>query len=128
LVRDLNTLYRDHPALHVKDSEPEGFQWVEANDADRSVLAWIRRGEATDAPCLVVCNFTPMERTDLRIGLPDAGNWREILNTDAAAYGGGNRGNLGGVTAEDAPWQGQPFSAAITLPPLSVLVFTRDVA
>jgi 1,4-alpha-glucan branching enzyme len=126
LIGDLNTLYRATPALHARDSEPEGFQWIEGGDAENSILAWVRRGREGDAPCLVVCNFTPVERRDHRIGLPEPGRWAEVLNTDAIAYYGGGRGNLGGVTAEAKPWMGQPFSAPITLPPLSTLFFRLD--
>jgi len=125
LVRDLNTLYRSHGALHVKDCDPGGFQWIEVNDADTSVLSWIRRGNPGDAEVVVVCNFTPVERTDYHMGLPQAGLWREVLNTDAAVYGGGNRGNMGGITGTDAPHQGQPASARVVLPPLSTLIFIR---
>jgi 1,4-alpha-glucan branching enzyme len=126
LVRDLNTLYRSTPALHAKDCEPDGFQWIEGGDAENSILAWVRRGGPDDPPAVVVCNFTPLERRDHRIGLPAAGRWSEALNTDAALYGGANKGNMGGVVAEARPWMGQPFSAAMTLPPLSTLIFTLD--
>jgi 1,4-alpha-glucan branching enzyme len=121
LVRDLNTLYRAQPALHYRDCEATGFQWLEANDAEHSILAWIRRGGEEDRPVVVICNFTPVERRDWRIGLPASGRWSEVLNTDAGIYGGGNRGNLGGVQAVDTPAHGQPFSASVTLPPLSAL-------
>ncbi|MCE8439342.1 1,4-alpha-glucan branching protein GlgB [Rhodovulum sulfidophilum] len=121
LVRDLNTLYRATPALHVRDCEPEGFRWVEANAADISVYAWLRQGQAGDPPVAVVANLTPVERRGVRLGLPQAGRWREVLNTDAALYGGGNRGNLGGVVAGGVAHHGLPASAELTLPPLSVL-------
>ncbi|ARC88720.1 1,4-alpha-glucan branching protein GlgB [Rhodovulum sp. MB263] len=121
LVRDLNTLYRATPALHVRDCEPEGFRWVEANAADMSVYAWLRQGLDGDPPVAVVANLTPVERTGFRLGLPRPGRWREVMNTDAAIYGGGNRGNLGGVLAGEREHQGLPFSAELTLPPLSVL-------
>ncbi|NAZ36062.1 1,4-alpha-glucan branching protein GlgB [Rubellimicrobium sp. CFH 75288] len=126
LVRDLNTLYRALPALHARDCEPEGFRWIEGGDADNSILAWARFGFERDAPCVVVCNFTPVERRSHRIGLPAPGRWTEAINTDAALYGGGNRGNAGGVVAEERPWMGQPWSAEMTLPPLSTLIFRLD--
>lgn len=126
LVRDLNALYRANPALHVKDCEPDGFQWIDGGDAAQSVLSFIRRGAPEDPPIVVVCNFTPVERTDYRIGFPLSGQWAEVLNTDSSAYGGGNRGNLGGVRANGKPWHGQPTSAAVTLPPLSTLMFRLD--
>ncbi|MGQ0566007.1 MAG: 1,4-alpha-glucan branching protein GlgB [Gemmobacter sp.] len=120
LVRDLNRVYRDNPALHVNDCRPEGFQWLESNDAAASTYAWIRRGNAGDPEVVALVNMTPVERRQ-RIGLPVKGHWDEILNSDAALYGGGNRGNLGGVTAEPTPWQGQAQSALVTLPPLSAI-------
>jgi len=126
LVRDLNALYRGTPALHAKDCEPDGFAWIEGADADRSIYAWVRRGDAGDPPCVVVCNFTSIERRDVRIGLPEAGRWREALNTDAGVYGGGDRGNLGGVDADGEGWMGQPASAIMTIPPLATLFFTLD--
>jgi 1,4-alpha-glucan branching enzyme len=120
LVRDLNRIYRATPALHVNDCRPEGFQWLEANDAEHSVYAWVRRGGPGDPAVVAVVNMTPVERR-WRLGLPAAGAWAEVLNTDAAVYGGGNRGNLGGVVAEAVPWHGQAQSAHVTLPPLSAI-------
>jgi 1,4-alpha-glucan branching enzyme len=125
LVRDLNRVYRDHPALHVNDCRPEGFQWIESNDAEAGVYSFLRLGKDGDKPVVAVINMTPVERS-YRLGLPEAGTWREILNTDAALYGGGNRGNLGGVTTEKTPWHGRPHSALVTLPPLSAVYLQRD--
>jgi len=124
LVRDLNALYRDNPALHVNDTRPEGFVWLEANDADASVFAYVRKGAPGDPMVVVALNMTPVER-NYRLGLPAVGQWDEVLNTDAAAYGGGNRGNLGGVRAEPVPWHGQAQSARVTLPPLSAVIFRQ---
>ena len=124
LVRDLNRLYRATPALHVNDCRPEGFQWIEANDAEGSVYAWVRKGRAGDPMVVVAVNMTPVERR-YRLGLPAGGHWAEVLNTDAGGYGGGNRGNMGGVTAETTPWHGQAQSALVTLPPLSAVYFKQ---
>ena len=124
LVRDLNRLYRDTPALHVNDTRPEGFDWIESNDAGASVYAWVRKGRAGDPMVVCVVNMTPVERS-YRLGLPAAGHWDEILNTDATHYGGGNRGNMGGVTTEAVAWHGQAQSALVTLPPLSALWFRQ---
>ncbi|PTX54962.1 1,4-alpha-glucan branching enzyme [Litoreibacter ponti] len=126
LVRDLNKAYAAHPALHKYDCEERGFQWIEANDADRSVYAWIRRGDADDADIVVICNFTPMEQTGYTLGLPSEGAWSEILNSDAGIYGGADRGNLGKVTAKPEPSHGQPASAQLTLPPLSTIFLKKD--
>ncbi len=125
LVRDLNRVYRETPALHVNDCRPEGFDWIESNDAEAGFYAWVRKGRDGDKPVVAAVNMTPIERK-LRLGLPIAGKWREILNTDAEAYGGGNRGNFGGVTTEKTPWHGQLQSALVTLPPLSALYLMQD--
>jgi 1,4-alpha-glucan branching enzyme len=126
LVRDLNTLYRGEPALHVSDTDPGGFQWIEADDAANSVYSWIRRGGPEDPNVVVVCNFTPVERPGYRVGLPAAGPWREALNTDAQIYGGQGRGNFGVVTAQTDPHQGQAASAEIYLPPLAAIFLVQD--
>ncbi|SEQ47309.1 1,4-alpha-glucan branching enzyme [Loktanella sp. DSM 29012] len=125
-VRDLNTLYRATPALHVNDVRPSGFQWLEANDTDASVFAFVRIGGVDDPKVVVVMNMTPIERTGYRIGLPAKGRWREALNSDAEAYGGGGRGNMGGVDAETRAWMGQDHSAEVTIPPLSTVIFVQD--
>ncbi|HLQ18801.1 MAG TPA: alpha amylase C-terminal domain-containing protein, partial [Tabrizicola sp.] len=125
LVRDLNRVYRDTRALHVNDTRPEGFAWIEGNDAEAGVFAWVRKGDADDRQVVAVVNMTPLER-QYRLGLPAAGKWHEILNTDAEIYGGGNRGNLGGVTTEKTPWHGQHQSALVTLPPLSAVYLQQD--
>ncbi|MEA2254298.1 MAG: 1,4-alpha-glucan branching enzyme [Solirubrobacteraceae bacterium] len=122
LVRDLNHVYRDTPALWEVDFDSSGFWWLEPNDAENNIVAFCRAG-ADPARDVIACvmNLSPVPRTGYRLGLPQAGPWREALNTDAAAYGGTNTGNLGGVEAEGVGWHGQPFSAEVTLPPLSVL-------
>ena len=124
LVRDLNRVYRENRALHVNDTRPEGFEWIESNDAGASVYAWLRKGDAADPAVVAVVNLTPVERS-YRLGLPEAGHWDEILNTDAAVYGGMNRGNLGGVTAEAVAWHGRAQSALVTLPPLAAVYFRK---
>jgi 1,4-alpha-glucan branching enzyme len=128
LVRDLNRVYRDTEALWALDSEPEGFRWLEPNDAENNVVAFSRASDPTHAGDVLTCvaNLSPVPREGYRVGLPRAGHWREALNTDAACYGGSNVGNLGGVEAEPVPWHGQPFSAALTLPPLAVLWLRPD--
>jgi|HigsolmetaAR203D_1030402.scaffolds.fasta_scaffold00512_9 1,4-alpha-glucan branching enzyme len=123
LVRDLNRLYRETPALHVLDCEPAGFEWIEAQDVDNSVLAWLRRGRDEDPPVLVVANFTPVPLQNYRIGVPSGGYWREIFNSDAGLYGGTDTGNAGGVEAEGRESQGRPYSLSLILPPLGAVVF-----
>jgi 1,4-alpha-glucan branching enzyme len=123
LVGDLNALYRAHPALWRRDTDPGGFQWLEPEARAQSILAWVRHGATGDLPVVVVVNLTPVARR-WRCGLPQGGDWVEVLNTDAAPYGGGNRGNLGRVAAGPEPWHGQAHSAELTLPPLSTLFLT----
>jgi 1,4-alpha-glucan branching enzyme len=121
LVRDLNRLHRERGALHERDCEPGGFRWIVVDDRDHSVFAWIREGAPGTSPVVAVANFTPVPRTGYRVGLPCAGRWREILNTDAAEYGGSGCGNGGAVGTENTPSHGQAQSAAITVPPLGTL-------
>ncbi len=128
LVRDLNGLYRDTPALHARDCRGDGFAWIEEHDAAQSVFAWVRRGEGPQDMAVVICNFTPIERQGHVLGLPQAGPWREALNTDASAYGGGGSGNLGRVMAEPGESHGQPARASLTLPPLSTLILLPETA
>ena len=123
LVRDLNHCYRRHPALWEVDGDPRGFTWIEGGDADRSVVAFARRSADDGQQVVCVANLTPVVREGYRVGLPAEGRWTEVLNTDAAHYGGSNVGNLGGVDAEDRPWHGQQWSAEMTLPPLGVVWF-----
>ena len=125
LVRDLNRVYRDTPALHVNDTRPEGFDWIEAGDADASTYAWVRKGRAGDPMVVAVVNMTPVQRT-YRLGLPAKGGWAELLNTDSSIYGGANAGNQGGVMTEDVPSHGQTQSALVTLPPLSAVYFIQE--
>jgi 1,4-alpha-glucan branching enzyme len=122
LVRDLNRLYREIPALHELDCEPEGFEWIDCNDSEQSVISYLRRGKDGKPGAIVICNFTPVVREAYRVGVPLAGYYRERLNSDAAIYGGSGVGNLGGKMAEPVACHGQPCSLSLTLPPLSTLV------
>ena len=128
LIRDLNQIYRETPALHVKDCDPGGFQWIDANASEDSLYSWIRRGHDGDTEVVVICNFTPVERADYDCAMPIAGKWREALNTDAGTYGGGNRGNMGTVTAREEARHGQPATATVTIPPLSTVILTFEGA
>jgi len=121
LARDFNRLYRDIPALHEQDFEAAGFAWSDCHDADQSVLSFLRYGR--DGACvLVALNFTPVPRRGYRIGVPRAGGWREILNSDSSYYGGGDLGNGGVVDAQPAPLHGFPAHLELTLPPLAAIV------
>jgi len=122
-VGDLNRVYRDVPALHQRDFSPDGFEWVDADDSQQSVLSFLRKSPATNEAVLAICNFTPIPRLHYRVGVPGGGFWKEILNSDATAYGGLGHGNLGGQEARAVPCHGRPFSLDLTLPPLAALFF-----
>ena len=124
LVRDLNRLYATQPALHVLDCDGAGFQWVRHDDADLCVLAFVRLSGDSSPPLLVVCNFTPTVHRGLRLGVPRAGRWVELLNTDSAHYGGSNVGTpLGQAHSEALPWDGRDESIVVDLPPLATVFF-----
>jgi 1,4-alpha-glucan branching enzyme len=122
LVGDLNRVYRSEPALYELDFSPEGFEWVDVNNSESSVIAFLRKSAGDGAPLLVVCNFTPVPRANFLIGVPQRGIWREIINTDARDYGGSGWGNLGGVESVPVSSHGRVESVSLSLPPLSTLV------
>jgi len=123
LVKDLNHLHSREAALHEVDFEWQGFEWVEVADAASSVLAFIRRAKDPENFVVVACNFTPVVRDNYRVGVPVAGFYREILNTDSAHYEGKDVGNSGGVEAEPVPWSNRPYSIKLRLPPLAAVYF-----
>ncbi|MEO8508363.1 MAG: alpha amylase C-terminal domain-containing protein, partial [Betaproteobacteria bacterium] len=119
-IADLNALYRREKALHEIDFDPAGFEWIDCNDAEASVLSFLRRPRE-GPPVLVVCNFTPVPRIDYVVGVPQGGFWRELLNSDARPYGGSGIGNLGGVEAAPVPAHGRFHSLSLHLPPLATV-------
>ncbi|HVA39600.1 MAG TPA: 1,4-alpha-glucan branching enzyme, partial [Candidatus Binataceae bacterium] len=123
LVGELNRFYRAQPALWEADHDQAGFQWIAADNADDNMIAFMRIAPANGQRLVCVGNFSPVPRQSYRIGVPRPGYYREILNTDAAIWGGSNAGNAGGVTADPVPYNGLPYSISITLPPLGVLWF-----
>ncbi len=126
-VMDLNQLYRDEPALYELDSHPAGFDWVDCHDADSSVLSFLRKAaDPAHGALLVICNFTPVPRHNYLVGVPYPGFWREILNSDAAIYGGSGIGNLGGRQADSVSAHGRPYSLSLTLPPLAALFLRHE--
>ena len=125
-VRDINRLYRSEPALYEMDCNPAGFEWIDCGDSDSSVVSLIRKGRSTSVIILAVCNFTPVPRYSYRMGAPRGGFWHEVLNSDAAQYGGSNMGNLGGLEAAPIALHGRPYSLTLTLPPLSVLFLKNE--
>jgi len=125
-VRDLNRLYRKERALHELDFSPAGFEWIDCNDSQQSILSLMRRGRSTGDVIVVVLNFTPVPRASYRVGAPRGGFWREVLNSDAGEYGGTGWGNFGGLVAEAVPFHGRPFSINLTLPPLGAVFLKSE--
>jgi 1,4-alpha-glucan branching enzyme len=125
LVRDLNRVYRSEPALYQADFTADGFEWLDVDDADISVIAFLRKSASAN-PVLVACNFTPMPRQNFLLGVPNRGLWREILNTDAREYGGAGWGNLGGVESVPVGAHGRVESINLTLPPLSTIMLRGE--
>ena len=128
LIRDCNRAYVGERSLHERDCESAGFRWVEVADAANSVFAWLRFGGDGALPVASISNLTPVPHDDYRIGLPRAGRWREIVNSDAAVYGGSNRGNKGAIVAHATPYHGQVASATIVVPPLATIWLVPDAA
>jgi len=122
-IRDLNRLYRIEPPLYEVDFNYSGFEWIDFHDTEQSVISFIRKGKRADDFLVVVCNFTPVPRYNYRIGVPEAGLYKEILNSDSAEYWGSGIGNAEGILSEDVSWNGKPHSISITLPPLGMIVF-----
>ncbi len=122
-VGDLNRLYRSEPALYERDLDPAGFEWIDCNDAESSVVSLLRKGATGHDLVLVACNFTPVPRPNYRVGAPRGGFWEEVLNSDAGVYGGSGWGNMGGVEAVPVPLHGRSHSLTLTLPPLAALFF-----
>jgi 1,4-alpha-glucan branching enzyme len=127
-VKELNRFYAQEPALHVQDYSPEGFEWVDFRDADSSTLSFLRKGKNPADTMLIVCNFTPVRRADYRVGVPLAGFWTQLLNSDGGEYGGSGDGNEPGIEADAIPWHGKDHSVSLTLPPLSALFFKPEIA
>ncbi|HEY7544334.1 MAG TPA: 1,4-alpha-glucan branching protein GlgB [Blastocatellia bacterium] len=125
-LSELNNFYRNEPALHELDFQSDGFEWVDFRDADKSAISFLRKAKSTDDSILVVCNFTPVPRTNYRVGVPEGGFWKEALNSDAREYGGSGYGNVGGMEASPVPSHGKFHSLSLTVPPLGVLFFKRE--
>ncbi len=124
-VRDLNTFYRGEPAMHERDCDPSGFEWVDCRDSDTSVVSLLRKAKDPNDCVLAVFNFTPVPRYNYQVGVPHGGRWAEVLNSDAPLYGGGGQGNFGGVEAAPIPRHGRDHLLTITLPPLGMAAFKR---
>jgi 1,4-alpha-glucan branching enzyme len=125
-MRDLNRLYAAQPALYEHDFDFGGFEWLEVNDVEQSVFAYMRFADNRGDFVVVVCNFTPAVRYNYRVGVPHKGYYRELLNSDADTYGGSGLGNMGGVQSEDVPWNVHGQSLSLTVPPLGILILKLD--
>jgi 1,4-alpha-glucan branching enzyme len=125
-VRDLNWFYRREAALHELDFSPAGFEWIDCNDSDSSVISLLRKGHSTQDRLLVICNFTPVPRQNYRVGVPRGGFWKEALNSDSGIYGGSGMGNMGGAEAEPHSLHGRSHRLTLTLPPLAVVFFKSE--
>jgi 1,4-alpha-glucan branching enzyme len=125
-VEEINRAYRSEPALYEIDNDWSGFEWIDANDADNSVVSLLRKAKDERDTMLVVCNFTPVVRHNYRVGVPKVGVWRELLNSDASQYGGSNQGNMGGIASTPIPSHGRFHSINLTLPPLAALFLKGD--
>ncbi len=123
-LADLNRLYRELPALHERDSDPSGFEWVQHDDAETSIVSFLRRSNV--GVVLVVCNFTPVSRHNVHVGVPEPGRWVERINSDAHEYGGSGQGNFGGVEAQPVPWHGRPRLLTLSVPPLGCLFLSPE--
>jgi len=123
LVKDLNAYYKNTPALYDQQFEASGFEWIEHQDSESGFIAYLRKGQAHHKPQVIVCNFTPVTRTDFRIGVPYGGQWKEVINTDAIKYNGSGVINKDLLAAEVIPWHGQGYSLEVTFPPLGMVAF-----
>jgi 1,4-alpha-glucan branching enzyme len=125
-ITDLNKLYRAEPSLHQLDFDPAGFEWIDFNDASKSIFSFIRKGRSSGGQIVVVCNFTPKTHSSYDIGVPQAGTWQEVLNSDTRAYGGSGKGNLDALEAKNKPVHGQQYSITLTIPPLAVIFLKQS--
>ena len=125
-VKALNHLYKDYDAMYCNDQEPIGFEWISCDDAQSSIVSFIRRGSTSKNQLLFVCNFTPIDRDGFVVGVPCKGNYTEILNSDAEEFGGQGRVNQPVIKAVEEPWDNKEWSITMHLPPLSVVVFQYD--
>ena len=126
LCQDLNRFYASEPALHEMDFDGPGFEWLDSQDGDASVLSFLRRARDAEQFLVCVCNFTPVVRHNYRVGVPERGFYREVFNSDSAYYEGANTGNAGGVEAEPVPWNGREYSLQLTLGALAAMYFKLD--
>lgn len=124
-IKDLNRTYRSVKTLFDNDFNESGFRWIDANDSVNSILSFVRYDKNHQHPVIVICNFTPMPRFNYRIGVPEEGSWKEMLNSDAREYSGSGHGNFGNVESFPVPYHQEDYSINITLPPLGIVMFSK---
>ncbi|MEX2089369.1 MAG: alpha amylase C-terminal domain-containing protein, partial [Bacteroidota bacterium] len=124
-IDDLHSVYRREPCMYEADFDPSGFEWIDFQDEGGSIISFLRKSRDSRERLVIVCNFTPVPRTGYRIGVPDPGIYREILNSDSSYYGGGNVGNSGEIKAEPVPHHNRQYSLNLSLPPLGILFMKR---
>ncbi|NEO82507.1 alpha amylase C-terminal domain-containing protein, partial [Moorena sp. SIO4G3] len=126
LISDLNYLYRREPALYTQDFDQDGFEWIDCSDNRHSVVSFMRYAHDSEEFIVTVCNFTPQPHSHYRVGVPEMGFYKELLNSDARQYGGSNMGNLGGKWTDEWFFHNHPYSLDLCLPPLGVLILKLD--
>jgi 1,4-alpha-glucan branching enzyme len=127
-VKELNHFYRREPALYELDFSGEGFSWIDCGNWEESIVSYVRKARSTGDLILAVCNLTPVPRQNYRVGVPEGGYWKEVMNSDAEEYGGSGQGNLGGVEAFPLPFHGRNHSLSLTVPPLGIILFKREAS
>jgi 1,4-alpha-glucan branching enzyme len=125
-VADLNGFYRNEPSLYELDFEPAGFEWIDCTDVQHSIISFMRKGHKPEDPIIAVCNFTPETYFNYDIGVPQAGKWREVLNSDSSVYGGSGKGNPDALEAKNKPMHGRPHAITLTIPPLAIIFLKRE--
>jgi len=126
LVKDLNQLYQSEPALYTKDFQQDGFDWIDFQDSENSIITFLRRSENPKDTLVFMCNFTPVYRENYRVGVPFHCHYKELFNSDADIYGGSNKGNLGGIDSDEQQWHNQPYSINMNVPPLATVIFKPE--
>ena len=123
LIKDLNHTYRNIPALYELDCDCSGFQWLDSQNSEQSILVYLRKGKQGTAPALIVVNLTPTSYENYCVGVAEGGFYRECINTDSAIYGGSDIGNNGGVFTQEQPYAGQSHQLTLSIPPLATMIF-----
>jgi 1,4-alpha-glucan branching enzyme len=125
--KELNAFYKANPALYINDYDPSGFEWINCNDYEGSIVSFLRKGTTESETLLVVANFTPVPRYEYKVGVPIHCDWQEIFNSDALEFGGSGVGNMGGFWSDEVKWDNKTYSLNLTLPPLGIIIFKPKI-